>query len=222
MIISMSAFTRRVGFERTRCLVRGLAFGLLLSVSGCQDRAQNVGSSQESKSALLSKLQANFDLALKGSEARQGAPNPATRMVEMPEENSAGISCKPARLTRDEPALQIELPKRARQRPVLLAAIVPDGGLRIIYTGYGKDVESIDIVVPSKTIDWTRAKKQSIFLVKASEFDALVPDAMAPSPLFIEPGVYQLALTNNRPGEIEDPARPQFQVLAGCVVDWRP
>ena len=140
----------------------------------------------------------------------------------MPASNSAGIVCSPASIDTLRPSLQIVLPPRKAERDGVLAAIVPDGSLRIIYIAYGSDVETADIIIPSDAIDWESAKKFNVFDVDGRSFDALVPDAIAPSPLFQPAGVYQLALMDGFPYEIPTRDKKRFRIKAGCVVHWSP
>lgn len=143
-------------------------------------------------------------------------------MAELPAENSAGIACNPARLNMAKPSFRIALPSRPEDRDAVLAAIVPDGSLRIIYIPYGDEVESFDIITPSKALDWPSAQRHNVFDVDVRSFDALVPDANAPSQLFGEGGIYQFALVDGIPYEIPTRDSKSFQVTAGCVVQWSP
>jgi acyl transferase domain-containing protein len=217
MTISTSSFTKSRHRNPAGWWVCLFGLGLLLSVTACRET-----SPAQPRSALLATLQANFGLAMQGDDALQGAPKQKTRMAEMPQINAAGIACNPARLTAGAPGLRIDLPARASQHRVFLAAIVPNGSSRIIYISYGEDVESIDLIIPSKTIDWQNARKRRRFDVDAKTFDALVPGEDKPRPLFEEAGIYQLALISNDASEHQNASERRHQVLAGCVVHWQP
>lgn len=171
---------------------------------------------QPPSAALLATLQNNFDLAIRG------APKAHSRLAEMPVNRSAGIVCSPARINRNSPFLRIVLPPHNENRDGVLAAIVPDGSLRIIYVAYGSDVETVDIIIPSNAIDWESARKFNTFDVDARSFDALVPGAGEPSPLFQEAGVYQLALMDSFPYEIPTRGEGPYTIRTGCVLHWNP
>jgi hypothetical protein len=183
-----------------------------LSASPVKANSSQATSSTE----LLATLQKNFNQAIQGSSKDQ------VDMVEMPARNSAGIVCGPAVINGKRPSFRIVLPSRLEDRDAVLAAIVPDGSLRIIYIAYGRDVEKVDIIIPSNAIDWESAQKFTTFDVDARSFDALVPDANASSRLFEGAGVYQLALMSGFPNEIPSKGETPFRVTAGCVVHWSP
>lgn len=116
----------------------------------------------------------------------------------------------------------MDLPEATEDRKSVLAVIPPDGVLRIVYIAYGDDTDEEDLIVPSKEIDWRRAKYQRQFTVDAGRFDALSPSADRPSPLFRKAGIYQFGIltTHDRswPGDNQLP----FRVKGGCAVQWAP
>jgi hypothetical protein len=203
---------------------------LAASISACGDRSSQSASQNESNwaavasngaddlgsSALLEALQRNFQLAMSGTPTSESRKSISARG------NSAGIDCKPAILQGESQSLQITLPLRSAQRPAVLAAIAPDGTLRIIYKSYVPDTDIDSIIIPSKNIDWESAKIKRVFQVVIKKFEALVPGAEAPSPLFRQAGVYQLVLLDGFPYSIPDHGERPFRVIAGCVILWQP
>lgn len=165
---------------------------------------------------LLADLQQNFD------RATRGAGGASTRMVAVPRENSAGIGCSPARLTRTASNFRIALPSRYVDRKGTLAVIVPDGSLRIVYFAYSGEVSTEEIIIPSRTIDWEIARTRNVFNVDARQFDALEPAEVIPEPLFRETGVYQFAVVNAVDRSLLAVNETPFKVIAGCVVQWNP
>lgn len=207
-----------------------VALVLVASISACDNQSSQSalkkdpngvafasgGVNDLSPSTLLEALQQNFRLAMSGVLVPKGP------MSIPPRENSAGIECEPAVLHGKSTNLQITLPYRSSQRPAVLAAIAPDGSLRIVYKSYAPDTDVDSIIIPSRTIDWESIKSKRVFRVNVRSFEALVPDADAPSKLFHQAGIYQLGLLDGFPYSI--PARNErpFNVIAGCVVHWRP
>jgi hypothetical protein len=246
MITSISSFTNipiRPNLDRGRGLIGCLrrvssVLLLLVTAAACGDRANDekffAGAKQPSANAsviakpvqhnavLLVKLQANFDVATQGDETARGVPKVKSRMIEMPSDNSAGIGCRPANLSRNVSKLNIELPRSQSERNGVFAVIVPDGSLRIIYEAYGDDIESIDLIIPSKTIDWESARDRSSFQVDVRKFNALLPVDVKPSPLFHDAGIYQFALMNFIQRDYPPADNTPFKVKAGCVIHWQP
>ncbi|MGE3693292.1 MAG: hypothetical protein AB7F98_18095 [Novosphingobium sp.] len=165
---------------------------------------------------LLETLQANFDRAARGERAA------SSRMIEMPRNPSAGLVCYPAQLDGSASRFEVILPQHIADRFGTLAVIAPNGKLRYVYISYGIDTDPEDLIIPSSSIDWERARVRHIFDVDAKLFDALVPDASAPELLFRETGVYQFALLNTNDRSLLEFNRPPFRVKAGCVVHWQP
>lgn len=173
-------------------------------------------------STLLATLQTNFTIGTRGYELTQGTAKYGSRMDKISGENSAGIRCKPINLDLKSSKIAIELPHERSSRRGVLAVIVPDGSLRIVYQSYPDDVESIDLIIPSKSIDWMSAWRGSAFMVDARAFEALMPGESRPRPLFQEAGVYQFGLLNDVPDSFSINDDAPVKVIAGCVVHWQP
>ena len=143
-------------------------------------------------------------------------------MADMPSNNFAGIGCHPANLTKYAINIRVTLPQDISAREGVLAVIVPDGSLRIIYESYPDDVESIDLLIPSKSIDWMNVRNRRDFVIDARAFDALLPIEDRPSLLFRQAGTYQFALISHlrRSIDLNDDRPVEFK--AGCVVHWSP
>lgn len=165
---------------------------------------------------LLSTLHVNFDLATRGADPRK------SRMMDLPRDNSAGLVCNPADLDPDTSTFRIVLPAAPADRKGVLAALTPDGSLRIIYISYGIDTDPEDLIIPSRSIDWERVRTRNDFVADAGEFEALHPDKDRPEPLFRQAGVYQFALVNGIDRELLEVNGAAFWVKAGCVVRWQP
>ena len=178
--------------------------------------AQIAASLSRNGRELLSALYINFDLATREAGPRK------SRMTAMPEDNSAGIACNPASLDRHTAALHIVLPANFAARNTALAALTPDGNLRIVYIAYGPDFESIDLLIPSRSIDWERARTRRDFVVEVDKFEALRPNQDAPERLFRQAGIYQFALINATNRENLATNGGIFQIMAGCVVHYQP
>ena len=207
-------------------LIAGAALGCL---AGCSDRGRSEGQSAVrielhrttspgvvASAPLLAELQRNFDLATRGASDVQ------TQMIAVPRQNSAGIECNPARISRAASNFRIVLPNRAAERKGAFAVIVPDGSLRIVYFAYGGDVGTEDIIIPSKIIDWESARTRNIFDVDAKQFDSLRPGKEVPEHLFGNAGIYQFAVVNAVDRSLLAVNKTAFRVVAGCVVEWHP
>lgn len=164
---------------------------------------------------LLSTLHVNFDLATRGATPHK------SRLVAMPRHNSAGLVCNPAVLDRKS-TFRIVLPTRRIDREGVLAALTPEGNLRIIYQSYGSDVESVDLIIPSNAITWQGARSHYEFAIDVAKFDALREGKDVSEPLFQQSGVYQIALLNGTDREWMADGDAPFWVIAGCVVRWQP
>ncbi len=211
---------------------------LLLALAACQNSAGDHRTLSEAEKErtiangeqtaiqtgfdLLAALQTNFSIATQGYDLTQSVPKFSGRLARMPFVNSSGIECAPAVLTGNGAALEITLPNSASSREGVLAVIIPDGGLRIVYQSYPDELEAIDLIIPSTTIDWMRAKRRPHFLVTVRNFNALVPGEDRPQLLFQEPGIYQFALMNSIDRQLLEANRTPFRVKAGCVVHWNP
>jgi hypothetical protein len=205
---------------------------VLASLSGCDKRDELRPTSGESSSAagpavlasqtdrkssmLLATMQKNFDQATRGGSVSQN------RMTKMPSETAAGLICTPSRLSKNAPSFRIVLPPRSEDREGALAVIAPNGSMRLIYTSYGIDTDPEDLVIPSKSIDWERARDRNSFDVSALSFDALIPDESKSKRLFREKGVYQFALLNSVARDLLELEKRPFWVIGGCVVHWQP
>lgn len=197
-----------------------LLFGaLLLWIVPSNDQrlplVRTVRATDQGETTLRSVLQANFDLASRGGHPRK------SRMKNIPRNNSAGLLCSPATLDRNRSAFHIVLPAAPTDRKGILAALAPDGSLRIIYISYGLDTDPEDLIIPSRSIDWERVRTRNQFVVEAREFEALRPGENRPEPLFRQSGIYQFALLNGD-RELLKINRAPFWVVAGCVVRWQP
>ncbi|MBW8754445.1 MAG: hypothetical protein JF595_09880 [Sphingomonadales bacterium] len=168
------------------------------------------------RKSLHSVLQANFDVATQGMK-----PGPSG-IVSVPDDNSAGLICSPATLDRKS-SFHLVLPAEPTARKGVLAALTPDGSLRIIYESYGFDNnDTEDLVVPSKAIDWESVRSRNEFTIDVNKFDAFREDKYVSEPLFQQPGIYQFALLNSTDRLLLDANGAALWVIAGCVVRYQP
>lgn len=165
---------------------------------------------------LLSALYIDFDLATRGAEPGK------SRMTALPQDNAAGITCSPAVLSRHTANLRMILPASFAARKSALAVLTPDGNLRIVYIPYGPDTESVELVIPSRSIDWEQARSRRDFVVDVERFEALRPDKNIPEPLFRQVGIYQFALIKGIDRDLLEVIGRPFQIIAGCVVRYQP
>jgi hypothetical protein len=160
-------------------------------------------------------LQASFEKAILGK-----GNGPAVGVLRS---RGYGMACTP-RLSSAQPKLVIDLPSPAAQRRHVFAVISPDGRLYEIYTPYSDDVETADIIIPSETISWQKARSRSRFTLSASELTALSPGKQTPERVFTAKGRYKFALVNSIQKDLiavsDTPGR--ITVHAGCIIDWTP
>ena len=150
-----------------------------------------------------------------------GANPQQSKMTIKPKGNAAGIACDPATLAGNTARFRMVLPRSFADRNTALTALAPDGRLWIVYLSYGPDTDPEDLIIPSRSIDWERARTRNDFVVNVSAFEALRYNESVPELLFKQAGVYQFALINEVDRELLDDGTP-FRVIAGCVVHWSP
>lgn len=160
-------------------------------------------------------LQTSFEKAVfgKSAVARDG----------MLQSRGYGMACTP-RLSSAAPKLVITLPASPALRRHVFAVISPDGRLHEIYTPYSDEVETADIIIPSETISWQKARSRSRFTLSASELTALSPGKQTPERVFTAKGSYKFALVSAIQRDLiavsDTPGR--ITVHAGCIIDWTP
>jgi hypothetical protein len=221
MITSTSSSTKRIApvWLILALVVLATAAVVLACCISFADRGRPsvqiaVGQTQN-RNSLHSTLQTNFDLATQGMSAGRNS------IVAMPRDNSAGLICSPAILDRRS-IFRMILPAHAPDRKGVLAALTPDGSLRIIYESYGIDTDPEDLIIPSRAIDWQSVRSRNDFAIDVNKFDALRPDKVVPELLFQQPGIYQFALLNGSDRGLLAINEAAFWVIAGCVVRYQP
>lgn len=136
-----------------------------------------------------------------------------------------GMTCSPARIDGTDAGsrvLTLTLPPEAAARRHVLAVVTPERGLLEIYSPYADESESEDIVVPSRTISWSKARTQNVFATNTDALDGLRPGRDTPEILFLEAGRYRFALVNSiDPGLLKANGTP-LEVTAACSFDWTP
>jgi hypothetical protein len=194
-----------------------------LALGGCgtnDDRKSTVGgpakTEEEFAGPLLSRLQTNFN------HSTRAANKIGNTMAHRPTQMSAGIECTPSLIRKIDQKLVIVMPKQAYKREGVFAVITPSGEMWEIYSSYNGEVEAIDLIVPSRTIDWYLASTRNRFSSVVDKFEALRPGHVKGQPLFRQPGVYQFGLMNGSDREHLEMLKTDFRVKAGCVVEFRP
>lgn len=176
---------------------------------------QKVGTLQQPHNALRATLQSNFDLATRSEDP------PRSGITAMPRDNGAGLICSPDTLG-PASTFRMVLPAHPRDRRGVLAALPPDGNLRIIYVSYGADTDIEDLNVPYSSIDWQIVQTRNQFSVGVKDFKVIDPNSDGLAYLFREPGIYQFALLNSVNRDLLDAKGAAFWVIAGCVVRYQP
>lgn len=136
-----------------------------------------------------------------------------------------GMTCSPDSISGTDAAsrtLTLTLPEKAAARRHVLAVVTPERGLLEIYSPYGDDSESEDIVVPSRTISWSLARTRNVFATNADKLDGLRPGSDTPEVLFLEAGRYRFALVNSIDPELLRSNGQTLKVVAACSFDWVP
>jgi hypothetical protein len=88
------------------------------------------------------------------------------------------------------------LPKSTDVRRHVRAVVTPKRGLLEIYSPYGDETESEDLVLPSMTITWAKARTERRFSTSSDALSGLRRGSDTPEALFIELGRYRFVLVN--------------------------
>ncbi len=139
----------------------------------------------------------------------------------MPPDNSTGLICSPETLGRAS-TFRMVLPAHPMDRRGVLAALLPDGSLRIIYVSFGADTDIEDLNVPYSSIDWQNVRNRNQFSIGVRDFKVIDPNGDGSTYLFREPGIYQFALLNSADRDLLDAKGAAFWVFGGCVVRYQP
>jgi hypothetical protein len=194
---------------------------LALATTACASPTPEAGSAQApqtnkaapSTQAILS---ASFEKAVLGRDRASATEN------RMPSVTGVGMTCSPARLTPAKSELTITLPQAAAARQHAFAVITPAGQLYEIYSPYANDVEQADIIIPSATISWRKARTRNVFTFAAADLMASGLGKTVPTQVFQEPGIYKFALVSSIQRDLiavsDTPG--QVTVFAGCLIDW--
>jgi hypothetical protein len=222
MIISTS-ISNSQGVSSSFVDVRACACALLLAVAttACAVPPPDAGNAQATQKthsvpSVETILSASFEKAV----LDKGAPSANER--RMPDSNSIGMTCSPARLTSGKAQLTITLPQAPAARQHAFAVITPTGQLYEIYSPYTRDVEQADIIIPSDIISWQKARSRNIFTFAAADLMATGLGKTVPTQVFQEAGLYKFALVSSIQKDLiavsETPG--QVRVFAGCLVEW--
>jgi hypothetical protein len=136
-----------------------------------------------------------------------------------------GMTCSPATISGKDAAsraLTLTLPENAETRAHVLAVVTPERGLLEIYSPYDGAAEADDLVIPSQTIAWAKARTRNVFTTNTDQLDGLRPGRDAPEPLFLEAGRYRFALVSGIDAALLKANGAQVEVMAACSFDWTP
>lgn len=136
-----------------------------------------------------------------------------------------GMTCSPGTISGTSAAsraLTLTLPRNAAARAHVLAVVTPERGLLEIYSPDDSAAEAEDIIVPSQTISWFKARTHHSFATSADELDGLRPGRDTPEPLFLEAGRYRFALVNGIDGALLRANGANVKVKAACSFNWTP
>jgi hypothetical protein len=222
MIISTS-ISNNQSVPSSFVYVRARISALLLAVAttACAAPPPEAGNAQAAQKIIPAPsvqtiLSASFEKAVldKGS--------PSATENRMPDSNSIGMTCNPARLTSGKAQLMITLPQAPEARQHAFAVITPTGQLYEIYSPYTRDVEQADIIIPSDIISWQKARRRNIFTFAAADLMATGLGKTVPTQVFQEAGFYKFALVSSIQKDLiavsDTPG--QVRVFAGCLVEW--
>ncbi len=166
------------------------------------------------RSDLQTQIEARFDAAINGSTVA-----PAT-----PTEAAFDMTCTPGAISSGAPSLTITLPADVAARRHPFAVLTPGGKLYEIYTPYGAETESGDLLVASDAISWELARNRAEFAITAPQLSAMEMGKDQPMGVFVEAGIYQFALVNTIDrGLLTGPGGAgRVRAFAGCTVRWTP
>jgi hypothetical protein len=194
---------------------------LAVATTACASPSPEAGNAQAAQKTIAAPsvetiLSASFEKAVLDKDA------PGATEKRMPDSNSVGMTCSPARLTSGKAQLTITLPQAPAARQHAFAVITPTGQLYEIYSPYTDDVEQGDIIIPSDIISWQEARTRNIFTFAAADLIATGLGKTAPAQVFQEAGLYKFALVSSVQKDLiavsDTPG--QVTVFAGCLVDW--
>lgn len=212
-----------------------LALALLALVAGCGPGASEPAETPQPRSETPATAPARVapapapapkrDLAALYTADLKQAVAGAKKVPSQASGDLGGMTCSPSRIAGTDAAsraLTLTLPPEAAARRHVLAVVTPERGLLEIYSPYGDESESEDIVVPSRTISWSKARTQNVFATDTDALDGLRPGRDTPEVLFLEAGRYRFALVNSiDPGLLKSNGTP-LKVFAACSFDWTP
>jgi hypothetical protein len=161
-------------------------------------------------------IETRFRRAVMGKSA---GPAPA---ADAARNTAFNMECTPA-INGPNPQLSITLPDSLALRKHVFAVITPGGKLYEIYSPYGEDVESDDLLLPSFAITWEAARTQTRFNFTIDNLSGLERGQDAPFGIFIADGVYEFALVSGIDKELLalSPTNKSFRAFAGCRVAYR-
>jgi hypothetical protein len=197
------------------------SFLLAVATTACASPPPEAGNAQTAqKNITAPSVQTILSTSFGKAVLDKGAPSATEN--RMPNVNSAGMTCSPARLKSGKAQLTITLPQAPAARQHAFAVITPTGQLYEIYSPYTNDVEQADIIIPSEIISWQKAQTRNIFTFAAADLMATGLGKTAPAQVFQEAGLYKFALVSSIQKDLiavsDTPG--QVRVFAGCLVEW--
>ena len=217
MIISISISNKPKLLTLSACL-RGCLSAALLAVatSACAAPPPKASAATGRATSAQAILSASFEKAVLGNE---GA---AANEKHLPRITNFGMTCTPSRIASGKAKLTITLPQALSARRHVFAVITPAGQLYELYSPYPDDVEAGDIIIPSETISWQKARTRAVFSFAAADLMASAPKQNVPTQVFQEAGLYKFAVVSSIQKELiavsDTPG--QVKIFAGCLIDW--
>ncbi len=148
---------------------------------------------------------------------KNGGPAPR---VDAAISTAFNMQCTPA-ISGPNARVSITLPNDPALRKHVLAVVTPGGKLYELYSPYGDDVASGDILPPSDAITWEAARTQSQFDFTIDTLSGLEPGQTQPFAIFVADGVYEFALVTGIDKNLLALSPKSFQAFAGCRVAYR-
>ena len=137
--------------------------------------------------------------------------------------SQGGLECTPRAITSRNPEFSITLPEKVEDRRHDLVAITAGGSILTIYQPYdSSEVETEDVLPINAELSWSLAKIQRSFDLSAFVFDGLYKDDVRPSGVFLNEGVYIVALVNSADAELLRANGDKPTVYAACSIHWTP
>lgn len=137
--------------------------------------------------------------------------------------SQGGLECSPRAITGHNPKFSITLPEKVEDRRHSLIAITAGGGILTIYQPQdASQQDAADVLPINAELSWPLAQIQRTFELSAFAFDGLYKDDVKPSGIFLNKGVYIVALVNGADAQALSANGAKPIVYAACSIHWTP